>query len=500
MAANSDKLTTSLSESLLTLLAVDTTFGTQVASIVSPELFEPPLDDIANRILKFREQFKQPPGIAHLDDLCADVLEKNERKATLYKHILSSIIYQYEQGINPEFIFSKIHTFVREQRLKSGIIRAIERFQQNDETKVEEAEQILHSILKDRVQDVDIGTFLNDPVKALRFLDKQVADNCPLGIEPLDKRNIGLTKKELLLMIGARKSGKSFFCVHCGKQGVKNRWNTVHITLENSEEITLKRYFQSFLGIGNRNTPFPSLDFKLEREKDKYKISNFQMLHPNYNFEEEDKARAAIKKFIANKIVTGSGRSINLGLRFHSLVVKYFPTSTLTMTMLENYLDTLIEVEKFIPDMLILDYPRLMKLENRTDYRLSLGQVGTGLRRIAGERNMAVVTVQQSNRAGERATVIRGDHVAEDISLVATADSVLTFTRSDLEKRLGLGRIYVSNLRNEEDGFQVCVTQSYATAQFAIRAIDMGALVDTHENDLQNMANRVVTEKKEDED
>src|SRR5690606_38424301 len=80
------------------------------------------------------------------------------------------------------------------------------------------------------------------------------------------------------------------------------------------------------------------------------------------------------------------GKVKRWGARFNRLVVKGFPTKTLTIPMLEQYLDYMEAVEGFTPDVILLDYPDLMAQDIRY-LRSSIGQTYEQLRGIAIKRN-----------------------------------------------------------------------------------------------------------------
>jgi hypothetical protein len=67
--------------------------------------------------------------------------------------------------------------------------------------------------------------------------------------------------------------------------------------------------------------------------------------------------------------------------------------------------------------------------------------------------------------------------VAEDWSKVATADTVLTYSRTAEEYNAGLARIFVERARGEADQFIVLVTQQYGIGQFCLDSTYMSKYV-----------------------
>jgi replicative DNA helicase len=148
-----------------------------------------------------------------------------------------------------------------------------------------------------------------------------------------------------------------------------------------------------------------------------------------------------------------------------NLVIKEFPTGSLTVNGLKAYLD-MLENSGFVPDLLIVDYVDLMKLPSDDNYRIALGQIFKDTRGIAVESNMAVVTVSQSNRDGAKGKKVTGANVAEDWSKIGTADTIITYSQTDEERNMNLARIYVANARNDQDKITILISQNYAMNQF----------------------------------
>jgi hypothetical protein len=102
--------------------------------------------------------------------------------------------------------------------------------------------------------------------------------------------------------------------------------------------------------------------------------------------------------------------------------------------------------------------------------RLDLGILGVELRGLAGERNLAMVTVHQTNRVGEGIPTITRKHLGEDYSPVKTSDVLLTANNTDFEKANGLARIYIDKGRNGRDGDTIILSQNISIGQYALKS------------------------------
>lgn len=463
-----ERLTTSLSESILTVLSFsDHEKADLIANLVRPDLFETYYKNICTKVLEYRQQFKQPPGPGHLDDLLDGILSDPKHKLhDIYQKILTGLYEQNRSGINVDYVASRVSEFVRFQTLKQGILEAAQRIQQGGESSSEDVERILLNTVQKKVNIDDPGTYLGDKERALRFLNENNNDYCQIGIKELDKRRLCPTRKELCLFVAARKRGKSFFAIHIGKLASLQRWKVLHITLEMSEEIVLQRYFQTLFSISKRNETSVTTFFERD-ELGRLSGLDVQRKKAKLNFEDPK-----IRKKLSMKLD-------EWGLRLNNVIVKQFPTGSLTVPQLESYIDSIEIAEKFIPDLIIVDYPQLMKLST-DNYTNSLGQTVVGLRGIAVKHNAAMLVLAQGNRASEDSKQVGSHQIGYDVSMVATCDLCITYSQTPAEKTLGLARLFVANARNDEDRFTVLASQNYATGQFCIDS----AMINSNYHDL----------------
>lgn len=447
-----ESLPPSLQESLLALLSFDLAHGTTVALQVEAKHFDAPYQEIATKLLSYRREQGRPPGHAHLDDLFGWALERGE-KAQRLRRLLGGITELY-RGINAEYVAGRAHEFIRKQNLKAAIMRAGELYQQGGDDNVPQIEQVLYSALRHKQQSLDIGTFLSDTDKSLRILDRRSAVGFPLGLKELDKIDFGPSPKQLFLYIASKASGKSWFCVHIGRRGLIQRARVLHITLEMDEDEVLGRYLQTLFGVSRRNVPYVTSIFEYDELE---RLENVKTVKrkPTLSFSDPH-----AKKLLRAKMKPH-------GLRLGAILVKRFPTGQLSIAQLTTYLDYLETVEKFIPTIMIIDYPDLMKIDPRNQ-RLELGRIFVDLRGLAVERNLAVIAPTQGGRASIGAKRVKSNMVSEDISKVFTADNTLIYSRTKAEELRGLARLNVAHARNTEGGHEIVITQSYATGQYVL--------------------------------
>lgn len=454
MIDDKERLSGALQENVLTLLCFDDDYCKLIRAAVKSNLFESSVfRDVAGHAIDFIDQYGEAIK-DHLPDHLEDILKgDDERKARTYRQLLDNL-FATKDTVNREYVIKQLHRFVRLQGLKATIIKATEALSDN---RVDEAESVLENGLNAQVVAFEGGLDLSTNEAMQAVLDNPEEEGFTLGIEELDKNGIIPRRKELLMLIAPRGKGKSWFATHCAKRAIMQRWSTVVVTLEMSEKRYGARMLQTFFSLTRRTAtamlPRLVLDKKTGSLLDitKEEVERLALTNPD----DRVKISAKVRRGFA-------GRA--------KLRIKEFPTHDLDMAGLKAYLDGLERFEKLTPDLLIIDYPDLMSLDAK-NLRVEIGSLIAKLRGLGVARNMAVVVMSQGNRESETATLVTGSMAAEDISKLATADTVFTYSQTQAEYKLGLARLFVEKARNEEAKMQILMTQSYAVGQFCLDSI-----------------------------
>lgn len=449
-----DKLTSSLQENLITILAFDKEQGNIVSKMLDVNLMEGEYRLIAERCITYWREYKIPPE-DHLADLFSDILDDkhNRRAPTLRRHIRAMIALS--ESINTKYVMQQLRDHHRLQRFKAGIVEAAELINKKAQMAIGEVEEIWNKLLRTREIDFISGMRLNEVARVLQRL-AELASEFRMGISELDKRGVVPARGKLLILGGAAGRGKTWGLIHIAKQAILNRQKVLHISCEIDEEEVVGRYYQSMFSIAKRPEDVEITELEIDDDKlEGFKRTSYV---PTY----------ALGSGTAQMELTAHLEHI--GKKSEYLVVKRFKPNEITGNGLRAYLDTLETTEGFIPDMVIFDYLGLMKIDMK-DKRGSIGYNCVELRAIAIERNCAMVTAHQLSKEGEKAAMAKGTHFAEDWSIMGTADVAIIYSVTDLEFRYGLGRLYVAKARSEEDRFAILITQAYRIGQFCMESM-----------------------------
>jgi hypothetical protein len=126
VAQNEERLSGAMQENLLTLLCFDDAHCKLVRAGLTPHLFESSVfREVAGIAIDFIDQYGEAVK-DHLPDHLEGVLNGDDhRKASSYKRLLNNL-FQARDAVNADYVVSQLHAFVRQQTIKSGLIKAVE--------------------------------------------------------------------------------------------------------------------------------------------------------------------------------------------------------------------------------------------------------------------------------------------------------------------------------------------------------------------------------------
>lgn len=449
------RLQDSLEENVLTLLCWSEQHAARVALQATPDLFSTrEFRRIAEEAHAHLGRYGQPPGV-HLRDILEKRLRKGEEGQLLRQTI--DAMERVQAELQPEFVLESLDRFISLRQMTMAVESAAEALNNGE---LEKAQEALNK--PDLAPKATAGIWLNKPEQALTFLDRDDGDFFSSGIDVLDDLGIRPMRGTETVMIASAKSGKSWWLTEVGKRGLLHHRKVLHISLENGEERTAQRYVQSLYAMASDEKHGALRIPRFTRDSLGRCLS---IEHDNLSPEVID---AAAKPLLGRKLSAIHGR----------LLIKEFPTASLTMGQYNAYLDMLARTEGFVPDLVLFDYPDLCAMGSET-LRTDTGRIFRQLRGIAQQRNHALVTVTQGNRSSGAARTVTTSMVAEDWSKIGTADTVLTYSQTSEERELGLARILVAAARDARDKYVVMISQSYATGQFALDSVYMSKFLES---------------------
>lgn len=465
-----EKLTGSIQENLLVLLCWSDTSFQLVRDSVDAKLFTTAVyRDIVAQVYDYIDQFKKPPK-AHLSDLLEDTLtDESNKSADLYRQVVKAVMRSRKQ-MNEKYILKQLEKFVRIQNLKIGLIAASNSVTEGD---ADAAELAMEKAMKSRLSLFTPGTTLREALSKLERKEN-LREPLPLGIPDFDRHGLGPARKELHTFIGPKKGGKTWWLIHLAKRAALYGWKVAVVTLEVSEDLYAIRTLQSFFSLTVRQAAEAGQRQLVTRfEKDQ--LGRIIGANKDYLKRLSLHTDEGVK-FAKNRMAKFKAAD--------RIRIKEFPTGMLTISGLKAYLDSLERFDGFVPDILLLDYVMLMKMDSK-NLRTELGEAAKQLRGIAVERNMAVATVTQSNREGVKSGTTKDTDVGEDFSIVPTSDIVFAYSQTEAEYTLGLSRLHVTASRISRQNLRVMLSQNYDIGQFCL---DSGPVMSEYWDTVKSMS------------
>lgn len=219
----------------------------------------------------------------------------------------------------------------------------------------------------------------------------------------------------LICFVGAPKIGKSLWLQNLAAASIKKGENNAYISLELPEEMITNR-------IGANLFSIPALDYE------KYADDTTAMAERMRSFKK------------SSLIQPGQ------------LVVKQFPTSTMSVLDLESWLlskeeKLSTETKKFKFKNVFVDYINIMKNyrnPNSENTYMKIKQLAEDLKAIGIKHNWSIITATQTTRSQYDTNDMTASQVSESVGLGATVDAMFGIIADSLMK--AQGRYYLKCL------------------------------------------------------
>lgn len=424
------EFTETFQEKILAMLWRDSTFFTLYQEVVKPKYFEKDIHiDLARIIFDFYKKYETTPSLEAMLEEVRELCSSSKVKKEKIKDYVATVDRLVDMNLDDlVYVRDKVVAFGQKQALTEAILTSVEDINKGNNfskvrERIEEATQV----------GMDIGDFGTDYFETIdermEAYTKRDIEKIKTGVDLLDKLMAGgLGRGELGIVIAPPGTGKTLSLVNFGHAGVMDGKNVAHFSFEMSEERVSQRYDMRFT------------------EK------TFEYIKQN-----RSKVADALKRL--SKAKRGK------------LKIKAWPTRTATISMIKSYLTKLRIAEGFIPDLIILDYPDIMRPERTYgEKRHELELLYEDCRALGQEFNCAVWGASQTNRGALAKKVVTIADLAESFGKSAVADFMIAISQTKEEKRNGEVRYYVAKHRNGQSDETIHCDINYATMKIQSNA------------------------------
>lgn len=407
----------------------DLNFMRRVAHLIKPDYFENVGEAaMVNIGLRYWKKYQQVPDSAAAallfkEDIAAKVIRGDVKDAAkeafvkIYKHPISGGMYASD----------KVAEFARHQAVGQAILDSVDLLSRKDFSKIA---KVVKSAIEIGVNEdgEEYDYFARITERTEERQDRAAGKLPPTGIttgvlkmdELLYHRGWG--RRELSIIMGGAKAGKTTALIGFAKSASLAGHNVLYVTLEVAAKIISERLDASISDnmVKELGTKIHDVRTKIEALQSK------------------------------------SGK----------LMIHEYPSGTFTPSMLRGLLDR-YDAKGVRFDLVVVDYADIMAPDYRyNDAIENSKQVYVGLRAIAHEYNVAMLSATQTNREGFKSAVAKAEHVAEDFNKVRIADIMISINITDEERAAGEARLYFAASRNQESGFTIFVKQNIAKMKF----------------------------------
>lgn len=417
-------------EKILAMLWRDSSFFTLYQEVVKPQYFELDIHiDLARIVTQFYEKYNITPSLEAVMEEIRVLCSSSKVKKEKLKDYLGCVEVLMDMNLaDMDYVRDKVVQFGQKQALTEAILSSVEDVQRGEnfdrvKQRIDSASQVGQNI-------GDLGTFyFEDIEERVTAYSRRQAEKIPTGIDLLDKAMTGgLGRGELGIVIAPPGTGKTLSLINFGAAAMLAGYNVAHYSFEMSEERVTQRYDMRFT------------------EK------TFDYIKDN-----QTKVADALKRLAKH--------------RKGDLIVKSFPTRTCTINMVKSHLTKLRISKGFVPDLIILDYPDIMRPSR--DYgekRHELELMYEEIRALGQEFNAAVWGASQTNRGALNKKVVTIADLAESFGKAAVADFMIALSQTKQEKRDGEVRYYIAKHRNGQSDETVHCDITYETMKVVSNA------------------------------
>ena len=335
------------------------------------------------------------------------------------------------------FVAERVAEFAQHQAISAAILNSVDLLARKDINKIATLMKAAVSVgLNTLGEEYDYFQRLDDRTteRAAKKAGLLPPQGITTGLIELDNLlyHRGWGRKELSVILGGAKSGKTTALINFAKNASLAGKNVLYVTLEVAAKIISERLDAS--------------------------VSDTMM------------------KELVDRMHDVAAKVRAQATRAGALKLAEFPSGTFTPNMLRALIDKYKAPglnpdgsvrEPIVFDLVVVDYADIMAPDYRTQDSIENSKsVYLGLRAIASEENVAMLTATQTNREGYKSAVAKAEHVADDFNKVRTVDLMISINATDEERAMGQARLFFTASRNQEGGFTVFIEQELAKMKF----------------------------------
>jgi len=412
----------------------DQLFAKRTEGLLRPEYFENIAEAaLVNISLRYFAKYKKTPDqVTFLnllkEDIKANIVRKDmvEEAKNVFKRIYQADI------ADRDYVIDQVGEFARYQAVGQEILKAVDSLGKGNFSAIEKGlKAALQVGAKQEEATYDYFARIVERTQDRRDTISGVKkpNGITTGIKAIDDRLMhkGWGRRELSSILGGAKAGKTTGLINFAKAASLAGHNALYATLEVSAPIISTRLDAS--------------------------ISGHIMDELAANLNDVDERVKALHE------------------RAGKLNIVEYPTGTLRPADLRRLLDMhLAAGTKY--DIVVVDYADIMAPDMRSQDGIENSKsIYEGLRAIAQEYDLAMLTATQTNREGFKSSVAKAEHVAEDFNKVRIVDLMISINKTEEEMERNEARLFFAASRNQRGAFTLRIQQNLECMRFVTKVL-----------------------------
>lgn len=392
--------------------------------LVEGRFFEDPINaQLSDLLCALYREYKHMPTTKMIGQELKLSLDRSERP--LFLRRLHELRKLEIPEVERKYITTEVRRFVGIQAIKSAISESIEPLKQGDIDTVRDLLRI--SLTAGNEDALPESSYFEDYQQRTHEDDNNVYIRTLISNLDSYLRGGGLGKRELGIGLAVSNVGKTMFLCHLAKAAVIQRFKVAYFTLDDTVDLITDRLDGSFTGV--KLTELRTLRGRV--------LTRLDRLHRKFKY--------------GNSLIIKEG----------------VPTKT-DVPAMDSYLDSL-QARGFVPDLVIVDYVNIVApatsewVGNR--YK-ELGGVYAELKAWCKERNFALWTAAQANRAAIGKEIATMRELAESFEGIHHSNIVLSLNRTAEERQREQMRLFLAKNKSQVSEIQIPIRTNFSKGAF----------------------------------
>lgn len=423
----------------------DTTFMQQCEDLVERDFFTEAASRFLVSVAKSHyKKYESAPSTRTLATYIQGAVKTGRIKKELIPDIKRVMKEVYEEPLSDlNYVIERVTTFARHRALQIALEKVVDDMEKAEKTGFDldyaEIERVMTGVMMIGANDASSGYDYFESIRSRTEVREDIRsgaialgeNSITTGYPALDSLlyHRGWGRKEMVVFMGAPKSGKSTALAQFGINACVVGHDVLYVSLEVSDLVLADRMDASLSSV-----PMTELTDKSEQVRDEIE-----------------------------KLTSTAGK----------LILHQYPTGSFTPKQLARLIEH-YKARGVVFDMVVVDYGDIMAPDYRTNDPIENSKsIYVGLRAIAQQYDVAMLTATQTNREGARSSVATMTDVAEDFNKIRIADLVISINKTEEEKANQEARLYFAASRNQRGDICIRVKQDLERMQFLTKILDV---------------------------